>query len=174
MRVLFTAQPGTGHWRPLAPLAAALLAAGHEAAFAISPGFCATLEEFGFRCFPMGWDDYRADFERHRAGLAPAVPPSSAAVMADVFLPRSARNLPELLAAGRGWRPDVVVREPTEYAGALAAELLGVPCATLQISAYRPHLSHALAEPLARLRGELGLPPDPDLAGLTGALLLLP
>ena len=174
MRVLFTTQPGTGHWRPLAPLAAELLAAGHEAAFAASPGFCADIGRFGFRCFPLGVDDYRAEFARQQAGLAPPVPPSSVSVMADVFLPRSARNLPELLAACRAWRPDVVVREPTEYAGALAAELLEVPCAVLQISAYRPHLNRALAAPMARLRGEMGLPPDPALAMLTGALLLLP
>ena len=174
MRVLFTTQPGTGHWRPLAPLARALIAAGHEAAFATSPGFCADIGRFGFGCFPLGEDDYLAEFRRQQAGQAPAIPPPSAAVMADVFLPRSARNLPDLLEACRAWPPDIVVREPTEYAGCLAADLLDLPCVTLQISAYRPHLNRALAEPLERLRGELGLPPDPELAMLAGDLLLLP
>ena len=60
MRVLVTAQPGDGHWRPLAPLAplaGALAEAGHDVAFTTSLVFCAIVAWHGFRCFPMGSDE---------------------------------------------------------------------------------------------------------------------
>jgi len=37
MRVLFTTHPAAGHFHPQVPLAEALVAAGHEVAFACSP-----------------------------------------------------------------------------------------------------------------------------------------
>ena len=57
MRILFTTQPGSGHWRPLAPLALALQERGHEVAVATLPAHCRWIEAAGFRCFPMGEDD---------------------------------------------------------------------------------------------------------------------
>ncbi|CAA9568971.1 MAG: hypothetical protein AVDCRST_MAG19-2576 [uncultured Thermomicrobiales bacterium] len=54
MRVLVTAQPGDGHWWPLA---GALAEAGHDVAFATSLVFCAIVAWHGFRCFPMGSDE---------------------------------------------------------------------------------------------------------------------
>lgn len=60
MRVLFTTQAGSGHWRPLAPFARALQGAGHEVAFATTPFGCSVVAEHGFRSFPAGIDDWRS------------------------------------------------------------------------------------------------------------------
>ena len=57
MRVLFTTQPAASHWYQLVPLAQALESAGHEVAFASTPGFCPTMEAKGFRTFHAGADE---------------------------------------------------------------------------------------------------------------------
>ncbi len=176
MRVLFTTNYGSGHWRPLAPLAQALVAAGHEVAFVTSPIFCAIIARHGFRCFPIG-DDEWAEQSRSRQGqpARAAEPEQAAAVMVTLFIPRAGRNLPELLAVVREWRPDVIVREQAEFAGCVAAEALGLPHATVQVSAWRgDRLDGPLAAPLDRLRAAADLPPDRDRAMLYRYLLLLP
>ena len=50
MRVLFTFIGGRGHFEPLAPIARAATAAGHEAAFA-SGSLLATVRAEGFAAF---------------------------------------------------------------------------------------------------------------------------
>ena len=174
MRVLLTTQVGAGHWRPLAPLARALQEAGHEVAFAVTPFFCDEIGGYGFRCFPVGEDDW---LTAARAGKAPppATPAQAPSVARDVFLPNAARRLPALLALARSWRPDLIVREQTEYAAPLVAERLGIPHATFQISAWRGIDADAPVLPgLAALRAELGLPPDPEGRMLYRHLLLCP
>jgi UDP:flavonoid glycosyltransferase YjiC (YdhE family) len=160
MRALFTSQPGSGHWRPLAPLARALQAAGHEVAFATTPVACSALAGYGFRCFPVGVDDWLNGPQSQRD---PTVPVPAATVWVDVFVDlRARRALPELLAVCNAWRPDLIVRELTEFAGCVAAERLELPHAAIQVGAWRPEL-HALVGPaLDRLRRGVGLPPDPD------------
>lgn len=58
MRMLVTTQPVQRHWRPLAPIAVALRAAGHEVAFVATPTFRTLIENHGFRCFSAGLDDW--------------------------------------------------------------------------------------------------------------------
>ncbi len=175
MRVLFATQVGSGHWRPLAPLAQALATAGHEVAFATTPVGCSDVGRHGFRCFPAGIDDWLKPARQEQQGWSqPPEPEQSASVTVNIFVPAAERRLPELLAVCRAWRPDVIVREQTEFAACVAAERLGLPHATVQISFFRPHLDGLLAAPLDRLRALAGLPPDPDRAMLYRYLLLLP
>ena len=63
------------------------------------------------------------------------------------------------------WKPDVIIRENSEYAGCLVAETLGLPHAAVATSAWAAHsfLKPILAEPLAARRAEVGLRPDPDM-----------
>lgn len=170
MRVLFTTQVGSGHWRPLAPFAFALQHAGHEVVFASSPVFCTLIAEHGFRGFPIGSDDWLARSQEE----APAHPAQSDAVLFTQFIPRAARDLPTLQALVRDWRPDLLVRETTEFAACVIAEQAGLPHASVQISAFRAHTHPALVPALDRLRASAGLPPDPDLAMLYRYLLLVP
>ncbi|HEU5330563.1 MAG TPA: glycosyltransferase [Thermomicrobiales bacterium] len=171
MRVLFTTQVGAGHWRPLAPFAQALAAAGHEVAFASTPVACEDIARHGLRCFPVGDDEWWRQSQRP----PPAETEQADAVAVNYFVPLAERRLPALLTLGRDWRPDLIVREQTEFAGCLAAEALGLPHATVQVSAFRgAALDQVVAAPLNRLRADLGLPPDPALAMLYRYLLVLP
>ena len=174
MRVLFTTQVGAGHWRPLAPFAQALALAGHEVAFVGTSFFCAEIGGYGFRAFPAGVDDWLVAPSPPRQAPV-AAPAQAASVLRDVFLPNAERRLPEMLAIARDWRPDLIVREHTEYAGALVAERLGLPHAAVQISAWGGLLAESdVIAALDRLRGGLGLSPDPGLAMLHRHLTLLP
>ena len=73
------------------------------------------------------------------------------------------------------WRPDVLVRDEADLGSALAAEVLGIPVATVLVLAagtlIRPDL---VSPPLAAIRAEHDLPPDPGLAMLTRGLVLAP
>lgn len=169
MRVLFTTQVGSGHWRPLAPFARALQAAGHDVAFASSPIFCSLIAEHGFRGFPVGSDDWLT-----RSQQTPAEPAQSEAVLFEQFIPRAARDLSALLALIRNRKPDLLIRETTEFAACVAAERAELPHAAVQISAFRPHTHPSLLPALDRLRADAGLSSDPDLAMLYRYLLLVP
>ena len=170
MRVLFTTQVGSGHWRPLAPFARALQRAGHDVAFASSPVFCILIADHGFRGFPIGSDDWLTRAQQE----APAAPAQSDAVLFDQFIPRAARDLPALQSLMCDWRPDLLVRETTEFAACVAAERAGLPHASVQISAFRAHTHPQLVPALDALRAGVGLPPDPELAMLYRYLLLAP
>ena len=176
MRILFTTQPGSGHWRPLAPLALALQERGHEVAFATLPAHCRWIEAAGFRCFPMGADDDDSmpDLRPERTRQQDT-PEQAGAVWQRVFAgSRAERCLPDLLSICEEWRPSLIVRETTEFAGCLAAEVLGLPHVAVQVSAFRPHLQQLVAEPLNRLRVAYGLAPDLELSMLYRYLLLSP
>lgn len=174
MRILFTTQVGAGHWRPLAPFARALLDAGHEVAFAATPFFCAEIGSYGFQAFPAGTDDWLAPAPADQSARS-ARPPQADTVLRDVFLPNAARRLPELLVIAQSWRPDLIVREHTEYAGLVAAERLGLPHAAVQISAYRGPIADPQARAaLADLRAKAGLGDERAHLAEDRYLLLLP
>lgn len=172
MRVLFTTFAGTGHLHPLVPLNQALAAAGHTVAFAAAPAFCPDAEASGFPCFPAGLDEPEAGW----ASLVPAlrdVPhvgeTYTALFRTHVFgdlLPR--HMVPDLLALGHTWHPDLIVRDPGEYGGCVAAECLGVPHATGREGPFRSptRAGELFGESLDALRRTHGLPPDPDMAML--------
>jgi UDP:flavonoid glycosyltransferase YjiC (YdhE family) len=176
MRVLFTMQSSLGHFHPLVPLARALRAAGHMVAFAASGSFAPTVEALGFRCFPAGFD--RRDIPWPR--LVPAMAGLGGEAL-DVFIEvrlfagfRAQMAVPDYVAIARDWRPDVIVREASEYGGCVAAEQLGLPHAVVGVGSYRgPDWQRAgRVRQLDRLRRARGLPPDPELAMLARYLYL--
>lgn len=176
MRALFTTNPQSGHWHPLVPYAKALQHGGHEVAFATTATTCAALSTLGFRCFPAGEDESAEESQARRVRMA-TLPGTQAAAWSwpNLFAGSwAARRLPDLLAIGQAWKPDVVVREDVEFAGCIAAERLEVPHATVQVTAWRPWFRTLIREPLNRLRDDVGLPPDPDLAMLDRYLLVVP
>ena len=165
MRVLFTTQPGDGHFNPLVPLARALQDAGHEVAFACPAPFGPQVRSTGFTHFPAGLDWHEsamlAAFPTVRT-LAP-FPMRVVWIIGYLFAYATARRtLPDLLALGRDWRPDLVVRETEEYAGCVAAERWGIPHASVQATATNTYAFRlGLAGQLETLREDAGLPPDP-------------
>jgi UDP:flavonoid glycosyltransferase YjiC (YdhE family) len=161
MRVLFSTQPLSSHWHQLVPLARALESAGHEVAFASTPGFCPSIEATGFRSYRAGADETEEEAKQIREqigkaeGRATTVP-----VLKYVFWGiRADRMLPDMLAIINDWHPQVVVREHSELAGCVAAERAGIPHATYQLSAPVPWFMHTVEEPLNRLLASVGLPP---------------
>jgi UDP:flavonoid glycosyltransferase YjiC (YdhE family) len=174
MRTLFTTQAGSGHWRPLIPLAQAVQTAGHDVAFATTLVACATLGDLGFHCFPVGIDEWLIE-----PGAAPTArhDPTTPVdrVWVDVFVNIRARHaLPDLLATCEGWRPDLLVREMTEFAGCAAAERLDIPHAAVQVGAWRPELQTTIGPALDGLRGRVSLQADLERAMPFRYLLLTP
>jgi MGT family glycosyltransferase len=100
--------------------------------------------------------------------------PEFAQFVVTMFADITTRHMvPDLLAVAAQWRPDIVIRESMEYGGAIAAERLGIPHASIAGNGYAavdspdvhyfPGNRLMVAEPLARHRAEHGLPPDPDV-----------
>jgi MGT family glycosyltransferase len=73
------------------------------------------------------------------------------------------RAVPDLLALAETWRPDLVVHDSSEFGGVVAAELLDVPHAQVEVHATgsRPDTLRMVYEPLQRLRAGFGLPERP-------------
>jgi len=176
MRTLFTVQPAIGHLHPLVPTARALRDAGHEVAFVSSPSFRPAIEAFGFECFGAGLDWVTSDMSTWSAfpPMPPPPDPAFGQFVVTVFADITAEAMaPDVVAICEEWRPDVVVREVMEWGGYLAAEKLRLPHVSIGGNAYSgvdspaityfPGNRRMVAEPLARHRARLGLPPDPDL-----------
>ena len=181
MRVLFTTLPGAGPFHPLVPFARALARQGHVVAFATSRSYCAIVEAAGFQCFPAGYDWLVANSEplyaHVKSMLVDRERPFSP--LEDVyvdFLPPL--MVADLLVLARSWAPDVIVRDPMEFAGCIAAEVLGVPhTACGPLFSFWDGGWHAspgeISKPnLCVLRRGYGLPPDPALTMLHRYLYL--
>jgi UDP:flavonoid glycosyltransferase YjiC (YdhE family) len=115
MRVLIASTAGWGHRLPLAPFAEGLTAAGHEARTLISDP-------------PRGrhWDGFKdlSRAEQSRWGAKEWF----GRICVDHFRPRFEDACDE-------FRPDLILREPCEYASAIAAEARGIVHLTVAISA---------------------------------------
>ena len=72
--------------------------------------------------------------------------------------------VPDLLAVAADGKPDVIVREVAEFGGCIAAEVLGIPHASVRSNTMLSSGSarHLVAEQMAGLRGVYNLEPDPD------------
>jgi MGT family glycosyltransferase len=181
MRVLFTTLPAAGAFHPLVPLAQTLQESGHEVAFATARSYCDTVQGAGFRCYPAGYDWFAGNREplyAHVRGLLVngkrAFSPFEDVYGA--FLPPL--MVPDLLALAQSWRPDVVVRDPMEFAGCVAAEVLGIPHAvcgplfSFWDGAWHGPAGEVSKPDLCELRRRYGLSPDPDLTMLHRYLYL--
>lgn len=170
MRILFTSLPLSGHVNPLVPLAAGLRDAGHEVAFATGPALCPTVAALGFPVHAVGVDPVG---DAQRDALFPEARGLTGLAL-EFFIQEEVRfrviarsRLPDLLALGAAWRPDLVVRENADWAGYVAAEALGVAHAMVQAGSFNPPRlwrHEILVARLDGLRAAAGLPPDPDFA----------
>jgi hypothetical protein len=121
------------------------------------PGVGPAIESNGFRFFPAGLDESLEDMQERQARHTNSNPAEHGNYMqAYVFAGvRAERSLPDLLNIISDWHPDILVRENTEYGGYVAAERAGIPHATVQITAFRPHLMDVVTEPLNRLHASV-------------------
>jgi UDP:flavonoid glycosyltransferase YjiC (YdhE family) len=164
MRILVTSNPGAGHIGPLAPFVDAFLRAGDDVLLAAPTRARATVEEARLPFHPL--PDVPQDQLDAVFGSLPDLPHEQQGVrmMQDVFAGMRARaSLPGLLRLLTAYRPDVVLREPTEYAGLLAAERHGVRHARIAImaAATETWAVPLVAPVLDAHRARLGLRADP-------------
>ncbi|MBA2382708.1 MAG: glycosyltransferase family 1 protein, partial [Chloroflexi bacterium] len=176
MRVLLTTQPGYGHFRPLLPLAHALVAAGHDVRVGTSASFGPVVEREGLSASPVGLDWLHGV----ESTIPPELKPPPDVTFDTFFAHKFVRMTAERLAtdvAGLAdrWRPDLIVRETTEFGGSLAAEMLGVPSAALQVASptlMTDGVLTAVALALHDARARLGLPPDRGAVELRDELVI--
>jgi hypothetical protein len=131
VRVLFASTHGAGHFGPLVPFIEASRRNGHEVLVVGPP----TLDP-GSYPFRAGGSPPEEELQSIWGGM-PSQPPGQGdvIVVGTVFARLNVEAmLPALRAAIEEWQPDLVLREPNEYASALAAELHGVPHARVAIS----------------------------------------
>ena len=164
MRILMTTNPGAGHVGPLVPFARALVRAGDDVTVAAAASARETVERAGLPFHPLP-DPPQDQLEAVSASL-PGLDNDQQGfrVMREIFAGlRTRASLPGLLRLVSERRPDVILRETTEYAGLLAAERLGVRHGRVGIMAAAMETwgTPVVAPVLDGHRRRLGLRSDP-------------
>ncbi|WP_405804730.1 DUF1205 domain-containing protein [Streptomyces sp. NBC_00210] len=179
MRVLFTSWAWPTHYYQMVPLAWALRAAGHEVRAASAPALSATIAASGVSAVAVGDDSVDAvarirDYIPGRAPVSAGRPTRAKGPRAvSLFADLASAMADDLVAYGRAWRPDLIVFEPTAYAGPLAATVLGIPSVRFPWGADLMHRAGAVElerEVMAPLCERFGL----DGVDLLGSLTLDP
>jgi UDP:flavonoid glycosyltransferase YjiC (YdhE family) len=172
MRILLTSKAGAGHVGPLIPFARALRAAGAHVLLAAPREAAPLVTRAGlpFHPLPDPPSERRdpifaslGELDSEEQGVR---------VMRDVFAGiDTASALPGTLRVMADYRPDAVLRDPTEYAGLLAAERLGIPQGRIGIMAADTETwgIPVVAPVLDGHRERLGLRPDPKGLRITGS-----
>jgi UDP:flavonoid glycosyltransferase YjiC (YdhE family) len=136
MRVLFaTSLGGLGHLEPVVTVAQAARRVGHEALVIVPPALAAAAERTGLD-HVVGDEPPRSFIEEMWARVR-AGPPEAVAGLIDreLFADRCTQAmLAGVRAARDSWRPDFIVREPCEYASAVAAQEAGIAQVEIGIS----------------------------------------
>jgi glycosyltransferase (activator-dependent family) len=148
MRVLFTTYPEKTHFMLMAPLAWALRTAGHEVRVAVQPKFTDEVTQAGLTAVPLGSNrDLWQILDRFPGWLTdsgvgwPAPYDVAERDPDDVtwaeltsgyerqltrwHKPTNVPLIADLVTFARHWEPDLVLWEPTTYAGAIAAKACG-------------------------------------------------
>ena len=175
MRALLTTQPAYGHFHPMLPLAAALRDAGHEVRFATGARFCDVVRSAGFHCDPAGLDWLEAD----KSGMPPHLKPSPGCTIEEYFTQQfvtatAAALAHDVVLLAQVWTPDVIIRERTEFGGAIGADALGISTAAVQVGSsnlFTPALFRTIKPAYNRARAEFALGPDKNLAVLETQLV---
>jgi glycosyltransferase len=163
MRVLFSTTAGSGHFGPLIPFAKACSDAGHTVKVAAPASFATDVSRAGLDHAPF--DDVPSDVMGAVFGRLPEMSfeLANATVMGEIFGRLDARAaLPGVAEIVDAWKPDVVVREPCEFASLVAAEQAGIPQVQVAIGmgALEGSMVSVLEAPLAELSVLADLPED--------------
>lgn len=169
MRVLMTSCPQHGHFYPLVPLGWALQAHGHEVRVAVPEQFTPTVAASGLPAVAVGGVVRTRDIMGvgDRALLAHwSADPRGMHVNAIRTVSRFANFLTApVIQLCRQWAPDLIVHPLLEFAGPLAAHVMGIPAVSVSPGSALPQEAfHAVGEELADLYDRWGLGsglPDP-------------
>ena len=121
--MLFTSFPALGHFLPVAPLAAAALAAGHDVKVVSGADLCRWAANAGFDTHPVGGT--QAELIAAVRTLDGDVP--SERLFSNVWVGAA---FPDMLDVTNAWRPDIIVHEEEEYSALLVASIVGTPIVT--------------------------------------------
>jgi UDP:flavonoid glycosyltransferase YjiC (YdhE family) len=145
MRVLMTSWAWPSHYLPLVPLGWALRAAGHEVRVASQPALGRVITDSGQVAVATGPDLDHDEVHRRvmgelRLDKVPAAPPPGASMrqwtpgardrvrrVFGVFTAYADAMLDDLYTFARSWRPDLIVYDPTTFAGPVVGAALGIP-----------------------------------------------
>lgn len=157
---------GAGHLQPMLPVLSAARRRGDDVLVIAPESMRRQVIDAGFSFRPGGEPPER-EVRPIREQL-PVAPPEAAIILGnrELFGRLAARAmLPTMREAVRTWRPDLLVRDPCEYASAALAESHAVPTAQVAISVADGELAsiEAAAPALEELR-----------PGLTGRLIAMP
>ncbi|WP_432564806.1 glycosyltransferase [Kineococcus sp. SYSU DK003] len=168
--VLVTAMPFSGHVIPLTHVAEALVRAGHRVRFHTGSRFTQSVRAAGAQELP--WR-HAPDFDEHDLSATfPATgrggPLGFLANLEHVFLRTAPAQVQDLREEWERRPWDLLVADSTSMGGALAAELLGTPWATVSVAplALPSRELPPPGLPLAPARGRLGRTRDAALRGL--------
>lgn len=163
LRVIFSVRPFRGHLHPLIPLARAFRRQGHRVAVATAEDMATVVTGAGLIWLPAGlnprqlWDAF------------PDEDPDYG------YLAVKAKVADLLEIAIEHFPPDVIIREPTDLAPAIAAEITGAVHVVYGLGHFIPPKSwHILKadKTIKALRSEYRLPSDPGLESLYRDLYL--
>ena len=131
MRVLFTTVPMHGHFYPMVPLAQAFRSAGHEVLVATPLSLVEPVQAAGLPVAVTGPALGLAEIMMVDREGRPVPPPRGPEEMMSsggkAWGRLAARTLPATAKIIDGWKPDLVVAEPSEIAGPVIAALRGIP-----------------------------------------------
>lgn len=162
MRILLTTAPMLSHLYLLVPLAWALRAEGHEVLTAVQHGFADPVLGAGLPVVehtpPMSVSQAMAVDRAGRPVEWTADLQRAAQRAARGFARVSAAAAEDTVALVRDWRPDLVISDPCEFAGPMAAAAHGIPWVTYEWGVpLDPAFLPAAADELAPEREHLGL-----------------
>ncbi|MEE9208002.1 MAG: nucleotide disphospho-sugar-binding domain-containing protein [Gemmatimonadota bacterium] len=165
-RILLTSQPALAHLHLAFPIARAATEEGDDVRFASSATVEPVVGAADISFLPAGTAWKGGAVDRVLPGfydLPPELQPVT--YVRDICATRLAPPfLDDLLAAVKGWQPDVVVSDPTEFAGPALAAILEVPHVALLFGGGAFTLSalaSMVAEPFGNLCETYGVSADP-------------
>ena len=172
MSVLAAFVGGWGHAEPLLSLARLARSRGHEITFAGQQAVVPRLAELGFETLAVGPDTLHSD----RTPLVAVDREMERTVVREHFVTEFGTLRARALRARiEGARPETVICDEMDVGAVIAAELAGVPCITVSVTAAGRLVSPAVVGvEWDRLRTDHGLPSDPECHRLAGAMRITP
>jgi UDP:flavonoid glycosyltransferase YjiC (YdhE family) len=163
LNVLFSVRPFRGHLHPLIPLARAFRRAGHQVAVASAEDVATVVTGAGLPWLPAGLNPREVwqQFQEEESDYGYLSVQSKVADLLEIALEQ--------------FRPDVIIREPTDLAPAIVGEVVGAVNVIYGIANFIPVRSwqHLKAdETIGTVRREYGLAEDPGLDSLYRDLYL--
>lgn len=119
MEVVFSIIPGHGHFFPMLPLADALQAAGHGVRFSTSAAYADTIRRHGFDSIGVG-----LDYTQLSLAMSTGPADRDRVVAERMFIEGPPHVIDGLQEELTGHRPDVMLVDPYDLGGLVAAELL--------------------------------------------------